>query len=155
QIEARRHPVIEEAGVGHLTFVVVEVLLVQRPAYALDAATLHLTFDIAWMNRGAHILYGRVMEDRDLAGFRIDFDIGDVRGEAAADARGIDAGAADDGPARGVQLAGQLDERHALGFIAGANQRGIFIGDGFGLHVPDLRRAGDQLAFDVLRGFIS
>ena len=104
QVEAGRHPVVEEAGVGHLALVVVDVLLVQRPADALHGPALHLPLDVAGMDRLADVLNGGVAQDGHLARLGIDLDVDDVRGEGAADAGRIDAGPADDGAAGGVQL---------------------------------------------------
>ena len=84
QVQARRHSVIEEAGIGHFALAVIDVLLIERPADALHAAALHLPFDIAGVNRLADILDRGVTQDRNFTGLRVHLNIDDVRGKGAA-----------------------------------------------------------------------
>jgi hypothetical protein len=84
QIRADRDAVVEEAGVLQAAVLAVDILLVQRPADALDGAALELAFDVGGMHRLAGILDDRVAHDLRGAGFGIDLDIADMRGEADA-----------------------------------------------------------------------
>ncbi len=120
QVQAGRHAVVQEAGVGHDALAVVDVLLVQGPADALDGAALHLALDVGGVNGGAAVLHGRVAQDRDLARVGVHRDIHDVGGEGPALAGRIDAGPADDRAARLVQLGGQFLERETLGRVGPA-----------------------------------
>src|SRR5262249_39604152 len=84
QIQTGGHTVVEEAGVQHASFLVIDVFLVQSPANALNDAALHLPFDVARVDRLARILHGRVSQDGDLAGIRVDLNVGDVNAKSAA-----------------------------------------------------------------------
>jgi hypothetical protein len=68
QIEAGRHAVIEQAEIAQVALAVVDVLLVERPSKPLCGSTLHLTFDVACMNRPAGVLGDRAAENLSLAG---------------------------------------------------------------------------------------
>ena len=82
QVGGHRAAVVEEARVIHLAVLVVDVLLVQRPADALRDAALDLALDVARVDRAADILHRGVAQDRDLAGLRVDLDVADMRAEA-------------------------------------------------------------------------
>ena len=56
QVEAGRHPIVEQPDIAQHALGVVEVFLVERPSEALRGATLHLAFDVAGMNRLAGVL---------------------------------------------------------------------------------------------------
>ena len=77
-IQAHGHPVVQKAGVQHLSLFVDEVFLVQRPADALGNRPLNLAFHIAGMDRFARVLEAGVPEDRDFAGFRVYLQVHDV-----------------------------------------------------------------------------
>ena len=55
-----------------------DVLLVQRPADALNNPTLHLALDVTGVDRPSGVLGGRVAKNCDLAGLRVNLDIADV-----------------------------------------------------------------------------
>src|SRR5271156_2801806 len=75
QVEAGRHPVVEETEVTQRALVVVKIFFVQRPAESLRGAALHLSLDVARMNRLAGILRDGASQDLHLAGVGIDFDV--------------------------------------------------------------------------------
>src|SRR6266566_9960743 len=111
QVETGRHPVVEESAVTQRTLVVVEVFLVERPAEALHRSTLHLTLDVARMNRLAGILRDGDSEQMNFAGIGIDFDI-DARGrESRADAARIDTRASGDRSAGAAEARRELFDR--------------------------------------------
>src|SRR5262245_36349658 len=117
-VEGRGHAVIEEAGVEQAALLVVDELFVECPADALGGAALHLTFDVARVDGGAGIDDRGVAQHGDLAGFRIDFHVGDVDRVRGTDAAGRDGRAADDRPAGLVQAGGQLLERDPFRGVA-------------------------------------
>ena len=67
QVQADRHAVIQEAGVGHLTLAVKEVFFVQGPPDTLGRTSLHLSFHVAGMNCFPAILNRRVAQYVHLA----------------------------------------------------------------------------------------
>src|SRR5581483_3417689 len=75
------HAVVQEAGVDHVALGVVPVLLVERPADALDQAALHLAGHVVRVDRLACVLDGRGPDNLNLAGLRVDFDVDDVSGD--------------------------------------------------------------------------
>jgi len=75
QVQAGWHSVVQEGGVLHPAIGVVEVFFIQSPADSLHHATLHLSFDIAGVDGFAGVLHDGVVQDRDLAGLRVHFDI--------------------------------------------------------------------------------
>ncbi len=93
-----RHAVIQEAWILQLAVGVVDVFLVQRPADALHRTTLILALDVIWMDRLAGVLYGQITQHRGLAGFGIDFDIGNMDTKAGTRTFGIDLGVPAIGP---------------------------------------------------------
>ena len=73
--------VVEEARVIHLAVLVVDVLLVQRPADALHGAALDLPLHVARVDGAADILHRGVAHDGDLAGLTVHLHIADMRAE--------------------------------------------------------------------------
>src|SRR5437667_1712097 len=71
QVQARRHAVIEEAGVHHRPVGAHRILFVQRPADSLDAPSLHLALDVARVNCLACILDGCEPKNGYLARVRV------------------------------------------------------------------------------------
>src|SRR6266849_10688927 len=96
EVEAGRHSVIKQAAVTQNALVVVKVLLVQRPADPMGSATLHLTFDVARMNRFANVLRHRGAQNFNLARVGIDFHVDEGSSEGWPNASCINRGAAGD-----------------------------------------------------------
>src|SRR5260370_19444799 len=91
QVEASRHPVVEESGVPQRALVVVKIFFVERPAESLHGATLHLSFDVARMNRLARVLRDGASQDLYFAGVWIDLDVNAGRRETRSDAARVHA----------------------------------------------------------------
>src|SRR5262249_35206232 len=109
-----RHAVIEEARILQPSLVVVDVLLVERPADALGHAALHLALDIARMDRSPHVLHRGVAQYFDVAGLLIDLDVADVRAEARTPTLLIDGALVPEGTAGLARLRGDRLERQWL-----------------------------------------
>ncbi len=78
---------------------------------------MHLTFNIGGVDGLAGILYNGEAQDLDLAGVGVDFDIGYIGGERAADTGvGVDSGAADDRATGLVEMTGEFPE--GIGLVA-------------------------------------
>src|SRR6202011_4300422 len=90
---------------------VVDVLLVQRPADALGHAALHLALDIARVDGAADVLHRGVADDAHDAEFGIHFDIADVGAKTALGAFGVELHAGADRPAHLRGLGGKLGRR--------------------------------------------
>src|SRR5262245_25521112 len=156
QVGGHGHAVIEEAGVLQLAILAVDVLLVQRPADTLRHATLILALDVTGMDRPARILDGRVADHRDLAGLRINLDVGDVGGKAGGGTSGVDAGIADDRTAGLTGDAGDLLQAHRCvlaGIGAGGAHAAVAVLDRILGQLPQLRRALTGFLHDVASGF--
>jgi hypothetical protein len=69
---------------------VVNVLLVERPADPLGDTTLDLTLNITRMDSPADVLCGGIPKDLYTSGFRIDLDIANVGGKGWPSALGVD-----------------------------------------------------------------
>ena len=105
------------------------------------------------MHRLAHILHGGVAGDGGLAGFGVDFHIGQMHGVGIALAGRVDIGLAGNGAAGGRQLAGQFLEAQAqlrVGLVADFPVRILHI---VLSGVPNLGGAGHHLRLDILRRF--
>jgi hypothetical protein len=74
--------------------VVVHVLLVERPADALDDPALHLTFHVGGVDRPSGVLGGGVADHLDDPGLRIDLDVADLGRERHPDTAGGERGVA-------------------------------------------------------------
>ena len=152
QVQARRHAVIEEAGVHHRPVGAHRILFVQRPADSLDAPSLHLALDVARVNCLACILDGCEPKNGYLARVRVHLHISDVAGEGAAHATRIDGGAPDDRPSGRAQLPGQLLERELeIGLALAAKHAGSGF-DGVRLDLPETRGPRGHLPVYILRG---
>src|SRR4029434_675981 len=75
-VQTGRHTVIEQVGVLQHSLVVKGISLGQGPANALGGSTLHLAFDLIWVNTQAHVLKRRVLEDSDGASVTVDLHVG-------------------------------------------------------------------------------
>src|SRR5258708_25107893 len=96
QVEAGGHAIVEKSGVTQRALVVVKIFFVERPSESLRGAALHLTFDVARMNRLAGILRNGASENLDFAGVGIDFDVDERRRESGSDAARVHASATGD-----------------------------------------------------------
>src|SRR4029434_8847373 len=83
QVKGRRHAIIEEAGIDHVTTVIVDKFFVQSPTDPLHHPALNLAFGIAWVDSPPHVLHRGVAQDGNLTSIGIDLDIYDMRGEGA------------------------------------------------------------------------
>ena len=78
QVRGDRDAVVEKTGVLQSAHIVVEVLLIERPANALGCTSLHLAFDIGWVNGLTGILNNGISGNGGTARFFVDFGIADV-----------------------------------------------------------------------------
>src|SRR5215469_11788067 len=83
-----------------MAVLIVDVLLVERPADALRHTSLHLALDIGGMDRPAHILDRRVAQSLDVAGLQVDLDIANMRRKSRCLALRVDLHLGADGPSR-------------------------------------------------------
>jgi hypothetical protein len=89
QIQAGRHPAIEETGVKHQAIVVDKILFVESPADTLDSTALNLAFDIAWVYCFACILKSGVPDEVHLTGLWMNLDVHDVKPKGFANPAGL------------------------------------------------------------------
>ncbi|KTT92361.1 hypothetical protein NS44R_14615, partial [Mammaliicoccus sciuri] len=121
---------------------VVDVLLVQRPADALRDAALQLALDIARMHGAADILHGGVADHPDDAEIDIDLDVADMGAEAAFGAHSVELHAGADRSALRRRLLGEVRERQRLELagIRTDRMRGAVLPlHRFRIDLPDLR----------------
>ena len=150
QVQSGGHAVVQERGVQHLALLVEEILLVQGPADALDRPTLHLSLDIAGVDRLARVLNRREPGDVRLAGVRVHGYVHEMHGIAVALSSGVHVGASRDGAAGGGQLTRQVLEgepEFLVGFVA---DHAVHVFNVVFGGVPDLGGPGDHLILDIL-----
>jgi hypothetical protein len=107
-VEAGRHAIIQQTRVEQVPLLVIDVLFVQSPAHPLRHAALHLSLDIARMNRRANVLHRRVAQNLHLAGLGVNFHVHDVRGKGRPPFYRFDGRARHDGAAQVAQPGGEL-----------------------------------------------
>ncbi len=154
QIERRRHAVIQETRIDHITVVVVDELLVQGPTDTLNRTALDLAFHIARMNRRAHILSRRIAQDLHLARIRIDFHIHHMGGKRTAHAAWLHRRTPGQGTARAGQRSRDLFKGHVLLRILLIDERAARIVDIIRRHHGFFRRPAPGTAFFHLRNHI-
>ena len=84
QVGRHGYAVVEKPGIVQHAVVVVDVLLVQRPADPLDRASLHLTLDVVGVDRGAGILDGGEARHRGATRLAIKVDVRQVDREGGS-----------------------------------------------------------------------
>ena len=150
QVQAGGHTVVQEAGVGHSTLVIEEVLFVQRPADALHRASLDLPLHVAGVHGFTGVLQRGVPQDVHLAGLGIYLHVHDMDGESSADALGVHIGLPDDGAAGGVQASGQLLEGEPKLRVRFMGYRAVGVVNVFGGDLPNPGGPLNHLSSNVL-----
>src|SRR5439155_24625261 len=132
---------------------VVDVLLVERPADTVGPPALAVTIDIARMDRAADILHRGVAQDLDVARLLVDLDVADMRGKAGPRTLRVDRHLRTDRPAGAPRFERDLGERQRLEAAGvGTGRPGLTVlpFDRVGADVPDHRGALLQLLDDLL-----
>ena len=153
QIRGDRDAVVQKSGVLEHAVAVVDVLLVQRPADALDGSALHLTFNVVWMDGLAGVLDRREAVHGGAAGLPIDLDVRHVHGERRAGTLSVQRRTTRDRAASAGRVAGQVGERQRLDVHVDAGHRARLAFGPLDLILvdpPGQRSAGLELADHVL-----
>src|SRR4051812_17299510 len=144
-----RHAIIEEARILHAAVLAIAVFLIERPADALDGATLKLTFDLHRVNRLAGVLHDGIALDVDAAGLPVDLDIRDVQTKTWARAGHVHLRVARNRAVGGRRLRRDVLDRKRLE-VADVGACGlavaVFERDGILRHAPDAGGAFAQFA---------
>ena len=108
KVQSSWHTVVKERWVHHLARVIEEILFIECPAYTLNRPTLHLSFDIAWVNRFARILDCRKASDISFAGLSVDGYVCKMNRVSVSFACWVNIGATRNGSTGCRKLAGQV-----------------------------------------------
>ena len=154
QIQAGRHPIVQEAGVLHQSVLAVDVFLVERPADPLGHAALHLTFHIAGMDGPSNVLDSRVAQHVHLAGFLVHGHVNHMGCKARSHTAWVDGRATRDRTAGPRQLAGEFLEGHGFVAVLGTGEDTILKHDFIRIDLPGFGRPPLELIQHILRGFI-
>src|SRR5580704_838944 len=151
QIEAGWHSIIEQPDITQGASIVVNIFLVERPTDALRRATLHLTLDVAWMERLAGVLRDSRAQYLDFSGVGVDLDVNAGARERRPDSPCIDGRSPSYWTTGARQAAGDLLDRHWFDAFALRTENAILEDDFLGLLLPDFGCALLELADHVLR----
>ena len=98
KIQAGRHPIVEETGVCHRAFVIIDIFLRSTPSRCLDGTALDLSFNVTRMDGFSGILYLQCSEEFRLPGLLVYRHIYGVRCVGTSGTPRIYGTAADTGP---------------------------------------------------------
>ena len=113
-IESHRHPVVEETRIAHPAVLVVDILLIQRPADPLHHPSLHLALDVARMDRPAGILGAHETQDGDPADLGVDLHVAELSQEPGRLPARVHGASRPDESAGGAELRGDFLQRQLI-----------------------------------------
>ena len=154
EVKARRHAVIQEAGIDHVAILIEVILFIEGPTNALHHTALELTFHITGVNRLPGILDGCVAQDGDFPRLRVHLHVDDMGGNRWAGTSRIDPGAAGDRTAGGILTRRDLLKGQLFLGVFGMADGSVAILDLLDRALPGARRPGTHLPLDVLRRLI-